>query len=203
MCLFLSTPSARRATLASLPLLQIQTYFYPRPLRGGRPSHALLFSDQRAFLSTPSARRATDHRLRPHRQGTISIHALCEEGDPYRPSERGSNEKFLSTPSARRATLEPQHTALGVIISIHALCEEGDGTLSTMRRQKDISIHALCEEGDTSYRVRTTADVLFLSTPSARRATLSLFTRTRAHRNFYPRPLRGGRPAALRWSWTG
>ena len=56
--LFLSTPSARRATdfhesqifvieisihalreegdLASLPLLQIQTYFYPRPPRGGR-----------------------------------------------------------------------------------------------------------------------------------------------------------------------
>ena len=35
----------------------------------------------------------------------------------------------------------------------------------------NISIHALREEGDVSYRVRTTADVLFQSTPSARRAT--------------------------------
>ena len=57
--------------------------------------------------------------------------------------------KFLSTPSARRAT----------------------GTLSTMRRQKDISIHALREEGDLPVGLHDEGVGQFLSTPSARRAT--------------------------------
>ena len=57
--LFLSTPSARRAT----ERFNAQRFgicdFYPRPPRGGRPQsvyHALLCG---GFLSTPSARRAT------------------------------------------------------------------------------------------------------------------------------------------------
>ena len=57
--LFLSTPSARRATaadpLCGLPLL----YFYPRPLRGGRHTMAGRKPGLFRFLSTPSARRAT------------------------------------------------------------------------------------------------------------------------------------------------
>ena len=57
--IFLSTPSARRATLALAALPQPSTYFYPRPPRGGRPSGAL--SGGMAAL--------------------ISIHALREEGD--------------------------------------------------------------------------------------------------------------------------
>ena len=88
------------------------TYFYPRPLRGGRHEldhgqraqvisiHALceegdaLADEQIAaineFLSTPSARRATEPRQQQPRPVPISIHALCEEGDrgpgtPHRP----------------------------------------------------------------------------------------------------------------------
>ena len=45
--------------LASLPLLQIQTYFYPRPPRGGRRTGAATSCHSGQFLSTPSARRAT------------------------------------------------------------------------------------------------------------------------------------------------
>ena len=56
--------------------------FYPRPLRGGRPSE----TDEQAFgyqefLSTPSARRATHSVFCPCFLIAISIHALCEEGD--------------------------------------------------------------------------------------------------------------------------
>ena len=57
--LFLSTPSARRATYLSHKLEDLNTYFYPRPLRGGRR-----FCAQQRLDRVP-----------------ISIHALCEEGD--------------------------------------------------------------------------------------------------------------------------
>ena len=57
--LFLSTPSARRATRGGLCLCRSRRYFYPRPPRGGR------LSDE------------------DHCGGVflISIHALREEGD--------------------------------------------------------------------------------------------------------------------------
>ena len=56
-------------------------------------------------------------------------------------------------------------------ISIHALREEGD-PLDILERQLqiNISIHALREEGDLVTLVLS-ADRVFLSTPSARRAT--------------------------------
>ena len=83
-----------------------------------------------------------------------------------------ADEIFLSTPSARRATHELDHGQRAQVISIHALCEEGDGAgllLSTCKQ-------------------------LFLSTPSARRATTHSEALTWSGYDFYPRPLRGGRP---------
>ena len=80
--LFLSTPSARRATLLIITGLPVYFHFYPRPPRGGRPY-------------TPQL----------HGQGIfISIHALREEGDRDGNSVDMYKIKFLSTPSARRAT---------------------------------------------------------------------------------------------------
>ena len=57
--IFLSTPSARRATVPRLPK-QLQSM---------------------KFLSTPSARRATAPQATAAHHGKISIHALREEGD--------------------------------------------------------------------------------------------------------------------------
>ncbi len=56
-------------------------------------------------------------------------------------------------------------------ISIHALREEGDGKDAQLTKAVEISIHALREEGD--HRQLATGQPLhiFLSTPSARRAT--------------------------------
>ena len=101
--IFLSTPSARRATheldhgqraqVISIHALCEEgdvdradvrrgcCYFYPRPLRGGR-------------LGVVVVGGIVDN---------ISIHALCEEGDP-------ENVVISKMPE----------------ISIHALCEEGD-----------------------------------------------------------------------------
>ena len=104
--LFLSTPSARRATASRCCCGDVGPYFYPRPPRGGRPSPFVLCSlCRRRFLSTPSARRATRLTPRPPRCALYF----------YPRPPRGGRRKglrpltlqsglFLSTPSARRAT---------------------------------------------------------------------------------------------------
>ena len=79
---FLSTPSARRATPCPLGRGSIAGYFYPRPLRGGRPPGS--------STNTPTPRNFYPRPLRGGRrrkfrrygiERRISIHALCEEGD--------------------------------------------------------------------------------------------------------------------------
>ena len=103
-------------------------------------------------------------------------------------------QEFLSTPSARRATKAITFSPLPSEISIHALREEGDATLPTpcrlcshfyprpprggrprvpiyVRLGGAISIHALREEGDIKDIRQALLAFLFLSTPSARRAT--------------------------------
>ena len=124
--LFLSTPSARRATGAGAEPLQCCRYFYPRPPRGGR---------RRAFLQ---GRLPVYFYPRPPRGGRLhpGISPCC-------------TPKFLSTPSARRATHHPAQTQSAPHISIHALREEGDPSkLLCMCHLLRISIHALREEGD-------------------------------------------------------
>ena len=80
---FLSTPSARRATSVSIIRPSTGSYFYPRPPRGGR-------------------HRGVHQAARP---SAISIHAPREEGDRSSAFIRGKQRRFLSTPSARRATV--------------------------------------------------------------------------------------------------
>ena len=81
LVLFLSTPSARRATDAPL-LLQYGVGISIHALReeGDRASSTTATAKQE-FLSTPSARRATHNGRVVIIQHQISIHALREEGD--------------------------------------------------------------------------------------------------------------------------
>ena len=194
--LFLSTPSARRATPPVEPKQLIHFYFYPRPPRGGRRVYH------------------RDHEDR-HR---ISIHALREEGDSCPASSSCRPTLFLSTPSARRATQDLGGGVHSEVISIHALREEGDATTCRTAAARTISIHALREEGDRRWLRMCVGASTFLSTPSARRATLAArdavkhylisihalreegdvcgTSRTPAAPYFYPRPPRGGRHGA-------
>ena len=83
---------------------------------------------------------------------------------------------FLSTPSARRATSGTQAFVRWLNISIHALREEGDDKILDKESDNDtISIHALREEGDAGIHGVSSASPIFLSTPSARRATTYCF----------------------------
>ena len=125
------------------------------------------------FLSTPSARRATAPQATAAHHGKISIHALREEGDWY-----VIVQPVLSTP-----------------ISIHALREEGDAAAQAEqdKLKAEISIHALREEGDVFAILYYNGYKLFLSTPSARRATVCFFECMACCMYFYPRPPQGGR----------
>ena len=70
----------------------------------------------------------------------------------------------------RRAVQVDVHSCAD--ISIHALREEGDEDVPEQAVQMTvISIHALREEGDKSCKNNLSKARLFLSTPSARRAT--------------------------------
>ena len=101
---FLSTPSARRATVRSGLSRPLPRDFYPRPPRGGRLAQKLTERMEKEFLSTPSARRATTTGALMVVVSGISIHALREEGDVRDAGIKKVCRVFLSTPSARRAT---------------------------------------------------------------------------------------------------
>ena len=145
---FLSTPSARRATGAAGQYAQCPEHFYPRPPRGGRPAQVTSEGLRMLFLSTPSARRATDALPTLSTAWMISIHALREEGD------------------AKLAGEVIDHA-----ISIHALREEGD--FHTERPA--IGRHDFYPRPPRGGRLlpqkQLPALAVFLSTPSARRAT--------------------------------
>ena len=172
---FLSTPSARRATFYSTGW------------------HMKL----NLFLSTPSARRATPQVTAPTGGWAISIHALREEGDTAYWQEWKEMPNFYPRPPRGGRLIPPANASTASIISIHALREEGDCEVNEMAEYKSpISIHALREEGDAvgthvalhigNFYPRpprggrqAAADgkdgaEIFLSTPSARRATRAM-----------------------------
>ena len=172
IAVFLSTPSARRATPTSTASSTPSWYFYPRPPRGGRLQPAGVQQPVKRFLSTPSARRATLF---------LDVQLFA----------RGV---FLSTPSARRATSRSGPTS-GREKYFYPRPPRGGRHLSAGEQAAamGISIHALREEGDSKRQNLGTHTARFLSTPSARRATASLPTTSPGSVHFYPRPPRGGR----------
>ena len=106
-CKFLSTPSARRATMVWERLTAPDRYFYPRPPRGERRC-GLAKSALPRVISIHALREESDLwpvTDDPHPTENISIHALREESDAAGGCLISLREKFLSTPSARRATL--------------------------------------------------------------------------------------------------
>ena len=155
----------------SSKLQQDKGYFYPRPPRGGRlciPCACWLCP---RFLSTPSARRATAHKC-PHCAGLhISIHALREEGDLPWLSLCSAIGKFLSTPSARRATDAPLIWATSLMYFYPRPLRGG-------RRFRPCSYTAPwyfyprpLRGGRQPSVSAPGCNYIFLSTPSARRAT--------------------------------
>ena len=194
---FLSTPSARRATAdAAIQSLGFQD-FYPRPPRGGRPCMAAL-NDWLKGISIHALREEGD--VQHHANVfdlAISIHALREEGDWHSATKGDASPHFYPRPPRGGRLNAALCHRQSHLISIHALREEGDilwhsGTKAGRdfyprpprggrpalghrhRRAAMISIHALREEGDWAG-----CPALWPS------------------HDFYPRPPRGGRRSAI------
>ena len=149
MVRFLSTPSARRATINFSFLCMVDIRISIHALREEGDFSAPLTSLRTSeFLSTPSARRATWLvGVLPQRAG-ISIHALREEGDDNKERDNMSEK-----------------------ISIHALREEGDPPAPTFTRHS-VYFYPRPPRGGRQEKPRLPLLLSrFLSTPSARRAT--------------------------------
>ena len=145
---FLSTPSARRATLYRSGSGMVRT-FLSTPSARRATDYFTSCLPSPLFLSTPSARRATGSSRRMPAASFDFYPRPPRGGRPCDGSAPGGAVLFLSTPSARRATRHKRGIQADFGISIHALREEGD--IYPFRW-----FHRL---------------TLFLSTPSARRAT--------------------------------
>ena len=148
----------------------------------------------------------------------ISIHALREEGDITSQFFSSSSMQFLSTPSARRATRKQIVQYKDLDISIHALREEGDARSRFWTTRSKYFYPRPPRGGRRFLHSAGVKSFTFLSTPSARRATVCRMVfghhvqisihalreegdsctgcSTSAQRYFYPRPPRGGRPPA-------
>ena len=186
---FLSTPSARRATRLHVSESLRNADFYPRPLRGGRRLDAFGLMD--VFK--------------------ISIHALCEEGDRGPASAATRSRYFYPRPlrggrpcgayhqSVRhyfyprplRGGRPPSATASRPSASYFYPRPLRGGRRtepSTLLCLQLISIHALCEEGDETDDLNEAIGILFLSTPSARRATSQSSRTTAAMDTFLSTP---------------
>ena len=127
--IFLSTPSARRATSPRARECIEPKNFYPRPPRGGRRGKANVISTDDDFYPRPP-----------------------RGGRPKTTPDRGHRLRFLSTPSARRATQREQQRRRW---TEHFYPRPPRGgrheLLPACSRNVSISIHALREEGDRHY----------------------------------------------------
>ena len=150
-----------------------KTYdFYPRPPRGGRLRHSSkLQQDKGYFYPRPprGGRPSLAFSLLCNRE--ISIHALREEGDcPQMPSLCGSAYFYPRPPRGGRPSL-----AFSLLcnreISIHALREEGDGCSIDLGHIVDVFLSTPSARRATISALLIYSSLVFLSTPSARRAT--------------------------------
>ena len=196
LLIFLSTPSARRATACTTASTRPSTDFYPRPPRGGR--------------------RGRRSRRSPHRE--ISIHALREEGDALRVSSNTASKYFYPRPprggrhlvGVNLSSLQdfyPRPPRGGRPGTNQAICQLGYQFLSTPSARRatgvrrldgkahGISIHALREEGDPLSPARPGTRCNFYPRPP-RGGRPPVAAATVAPNHFYPRPPRGGRPAS-------
>ena len=220
---FLSTPSARRATgRRKDPPASRQISIHALREEGDHCQHQV---HRYHAISIHALREEGDiFMIYTPLQDFISIHALREEGDvnvilqfghlihfyprpprggrPLRALIRAGVLKFLSTPSARRATPSRTSVRRWLWISIHALREEGDGVPVGARRLRCDFYPRPPRGGRLLLLMVLTSFMVFLSTPSARRATGQLTQPVVNQDDFYPRPPRGGRPVWYSCHWS-
>ena len=189
---FLSTPSARRATLRAFTARHIGGISIHALREEGDPSIQYPPVSFHVFLSTPSARRATSPVTRTISGLSYFYPRPPRGGRRFHLRQNKCRYTFLSTPSARRAT-----SVIGVSpfsFDFYPRPPRGGRRWSLRRcRRMTENFYPRPPRGGrlvvlSQYQIAAK----FLSTPSARRATTSAVPAFLLY--FYPRPPRGGRP---------
>ena len=169
---FLSTPSARRATTWRWCAVHRQLISIHALREEGDPCPCFFHVGSFPFLSTPSARRAT--------MCLATSFSLSSYFYP-RPPRGGRPRKCAGMERVRYFYPRPPRGG-----------RHNGGSCRDFSHW--ISIHALREEGDLMRPLFCSPGGKFLSTPSARRATSRNPAFIWQVGDFYPRPPRGGRP---------
>ena len=134
----------------------ITKYFYPRPPRGGRPGYCIHLGDD----------------------GKISIHALREEGDQRSGACWLTPAYFYPRPPRGGRRYVAHQPDRRMLISIHALREEGDAALKALCGISANFYPRPPRGGRLADHSAYLAGAIFLSTPSARRATAKTETKS-------------------------
>ena len=169
---FLSTPSARRATYTAWGMKCLPAIFLSTPSARratGPPRTGPAQGNE--FLSTPSARRATTRR----------------------PTAPGRPSDFYPRPPRGGRLKSTTYRTMETLISIHALREEGDVGKFIGQQFGQISIHALREEGDPCYHVTVYSPEIISIHALREEGDGQHQQRPYSPCHFYPRPPRGGR----------
>ena len=217
--LFLSTPSARRATFCggsggsgwpiSIHALREEGDAYePFHLREKIEISIHALREEGDPLQSPPCALLSNFYPRPPRGGRQSALSQVIAAAQFlsTPSARRAtcplptttrSARFLSTPSARRATSDSPASWQSCCISIHALREEGD--LGELHKQLlQLNFYPRPPRGGRHAHISIPAPFAqFLSTPSARRATAAGCFDGTDKTYFYPRPPRGGRHTSV------
>ena len=196
---FLSTPSARRATGFGAQTPSGGYDFYPRPPRGGRQDSETNGFRIIKFLSTPSARRATRTR-RQMVSGSSNFYPRPPRGG--RPSTPGfatlSYNFYPRPPRGGRQDSETNGFRIIKFLSTPS-ARRATKTPKQEKSTKVISIHALREEGDGTRRPMVPKPSNFYPRPP-RGGRPKATEAAEAKEYFYPRPPRGGRRTTPRYS---
>ena len=164
-------PRGGRRSSCSAPW-RVLCHFYPRSPRGGRPPHVRpLWKCPKYFYPRPPRGGRPEAEPARSAERRISIHALREEGDPSVPGRRRWYAYFYPRPP-RGGRLADLLDKWGVsIISIHALREEGDGSCAPSMEAGPYFYPRPPRGGRPLCKIVCRYGTIFLSTPSARRAT--------------------------------
>ena len=214
-CLFLSTPSARRATRRYIRRRACCRDFYPRPPRGGRQGgcayelchlwisiHAL--REEGDSTAGIMCRRPTNFYPRPPRGGRPYQKIMGVKIMNFYPRPPRGGRRLMPTKRAGRIYFYPRpprggrHKTGELALWDDEFLSTPSARRATLCRvyrgiRRDISIHALREEGDLggveepSSSATISIHALREEGDERRLKTQILFT------DFYPRPPRGGR----------
>ena len=190
--IFQSTPPARGATVSEKSKIQLQGISIHAPREGGDNQQHKRASQTKRFQSTPPARGATLHYPAIFKSYAISIHAPREGGDLIHSILATPQNDFNPRPprGGRRKTV--LHGIRINLISIHAPREGGDDSGIGPLDKRLISIHAPREGGDPAAAAELAAEAISIHAPREG-GDCGWYPWRRSHRDFNPRPPRGGR----------